>query len=303
MSLADRLPSLLSLTPNDSDIGTWLEEHQAELNRFGDATAGVQDSLQVAHATGDELDRIGADFGVLGRRRGRDDDAYRAYLMSLAAAFDGRGTPPGLRTAVAAGILATSEDVSLIEDFDAQRYEVVLENEAWSAHKSGTVRELAELADPSVVTLREPVHNRLSTATIDLTPGPTAIASGTELSTATVVLAPGPATKESATVGLSAEELGPLSTDSWVLSTIKRPAATIVFVPGETTIRSMHTSETARVSVAPGETTTRQMTRASPASITAQPAESSAATLSERGLSSAQLGPLSSTEISELSAV
>lgn len=173
--LGERIPYPL---PQDSEatLQQWLAELQAEADDVDTALDAVLDSVQPGNAKDQALDELGRDFGVLGRRRGRPDDQYRSFLLGLVAAFDGRGTPPGLKTAIAAGVLATADDVSLIEDFDSQEYEVVLENEAWSSHRSGTVRELADLADPSVVQLREPVHNQLDPAVVRIVTGATEIA-------------------------------------------------------------------------------------------------------------------------------
>jgi len=143
-------------------------------------------SSQIRNASNEALDEIGKDYGPLGKRRGRDEAQYRSFLLSLVAAFDGRGTAPGIRTAVAAGVLANVDDVRLIEDESELEYEVVLENGAWAAHSSGTVRELADLADPSVVQQRGPVHNRLPTAEIGISTADTEINSGTELEPAIV---------------------------------------------------------------------------------------------------------------------
>jgi 3',5'-cyclic AMP phosphodiesterase CpdA len=303
LSLADRLPSVFPIFDDSTDFATWLEAHQDEADRLEADLKDVQESLQVAHATGDDLDRIGADFGILGRRRGRDDASYRKFIQSLVQAYRGRGTNPDVRTVVAAGILATKEDVALIEDTDANRYEVVLENEAWTAHASGVVRELANVADPSVVQRRDPVHNILSTGAIAVAASPTEISSGTTLDTGGIVVDEGVATKESVAVGLSAPELQPLSTDDWVLSTVERPAAVTIVDAGDTQIRSMHTSLTASITVNAGETTTRPMTRAEPARIQVDEGGTVTKTLSERGLSSGQLGGLSTTGISPLSEV
>jgi hypothetical protein len=165
-TLSERVPSLFPTTDESSDLAVWLEKHQAALDDLDEDLQTVQRSLQIAHATGDELDRIGADFGVLGRRRGRDDAAYRQYLRSLVQAYNGRGTPPGLRTAIAAGVLADPEDISLIEDFEANRYEVVLET--WESHKTETIHRLADVADPSVIQRRDPLKYQRPAATFGL---------------------------------------------------------------------------------------------------------------------------------------
>jgi len=195
VDLGERVPYPL---PQDDDttLQQWLAELQIEADDVDIALDNVLESLQVEHAPTRALDELGKDFGELGKRRGRDDDQYRSFLLGLVAAFDGRGTPPGLKTAIAVGVLASADDVSLIEDFGTQEYEVVLENEAWSPHRSGTVRDLADLADPSVVQLRGPVHHRLATAPIGIETEATAINSGTELATAAVGIDAGETDRE-----------------------------------------------------------------------------------------------------------
>jgi len=170
--LGERIPYPFPQDDNTT-LQQWLAELQAEADSVDAALDTVVKSVQPRGADSQALDELGRDFGPLGRRRGRPDDQYRSFLLGLVAAFDGRGTPPGVRTAIAAGVLATVGDVSLLEDFNAQEYEVVLENEAWSAHRSGTVRDLADLADPSVVQLRDPVHNRLGPTVVRVGAGTT----------------------------------------------------------------------------------------------------------------------------------
>lgn len=174
-----------------SELQRFLAELQAESDQLDGAIDAALKSVQLPAADGDSLDELAKDFGRLGRRRGRSDAAYRSFLLSLVRAFDGRGTPPGLRFAVAAGVLADRADVALIEDFGAQEYEVVLKDEGWSAHSSGTVRDLAELADPSVVQFREPVHNRLASVRIAVGVRTAERNSGTDLESASPRPTPG----------------------------------------------------------------------------------------------------------------
>lgn len=156
LDLAERLPEAFPSYDDETDFAAWLRAHQDEVDALDADLDDVQRSLQVAHASGDALDEIGKDFGILGRRRGRDDPAYRQFLQSLVPAYSGRGTPPGLKTAIAAGVLATADDVGLVEDFVANRYEVELYD--WEAHRTGTVHTLANVADPSVVQRRDPLY-------------------------------------------------------------------------------------------------------------------------------------------------
>jgi hypothetical protein len=195
LDLAERLPEALPAYDGETDFAAWLRAHQDEVDSLDVALDDVQRSLQVAHATGDALDRIGADFGLLGRRRVRDDQAYRQLLQSLVQAYSGRGTPPGVRTAIAAGVLIDAADVELIEDFDANRYEVRLHE--WTSHRTETVDTLASLSDPSVIQRRDPIHYVLDAGD--------AVGSGSSTTSTTT------------SVGLSAGDLGGLSTGSFTL--------------------------------------------------------------------------------------
>ncbi|MDY6780069.1 MAG: hypothetical protein SV760_05925, partial [Halobacteria archaeon] len=96
----------------------------------------------------------------------------------------GRGTPPGLRRAIAAGLLVDDDDVELIEDFGANKYEVRLLD--WTSYKSGTVRTLADLADPLAIERVDPVHHILETAAVSYDVGETNVASMTTSETAAV---------------------------------------------------------------------------------------------------------------------
>lgn len=206
-TIAERLPSAFPSYEDETDFGAWLDAHQDEIDALDTDLEAVQQSLQVAHATGDELDRIGADFGILGRRRGRDDAAYRQFLQSLVPAYSGRGTPPGLRTAVAAGVLATKADIGLVEDFTANRYEVELYD--WEAHRTGTVHTLANVADPSVVQRRDPLYyfSESVDGRLDLE---STIATGINSTseTANFVGVAEASTNQTAKVGLSGHRLG-----------------------------------------------------------------------------------------------
>lgn len=179
--LGDRVPYPFPTDP-DADLQQWLAELQAEADELDEGLDAVLESLQVPNADDGALDELGKDHGRLGQRRGRSDSQYRAFLLSLVAAFDGRGTAPGIRTAIAAGVLADKSAIALVEDTDALEYEVVLS--AWDAHQTGTIHELADLADPSVVQRRDPLHYRLAAAVTEYTVGDTAIPPMTTLADA-----------------------------------------------------------------------------------------------------------------------
>lgn len=112
----------------------------------------VIDSHQVDNATGDQLDEIGALFGEIGRRRGRTDDEYRALLKSIVQSFSGRGTVPGMKFAIAAGIGTDPENIKIDEDFTKVGYEIRIEN-VDTTFLSSVVNSMAQLSDPSGVEL------------------------------------------------------------------------------------------------------------------------------------------------------
>ena len=171
MSLRDRLPSVFPLLDDTSRLKVIVDALDDELDELESDTETVQNSLFVRTADGQSLDLIGEDFGQIGQRRGRDDQSYRQFLQTIVPAFDGRGTERDVEVAVAAGIAADPDDVDLIQDFTTQEYEVVLYS--WTAHKSGTVRELADLADPVAVDRIDPVHHQLPTAGVGIDAGDT----------------------------------------------------------------------------------------------------------------------------------
>jgi len=182
-TLRGRLPSLFPLHDDSMEFEPWLDAHQGELDEFDADLAQVKDEIHIETATGQELNLIGNEYGVLGRRRGRDDDSYRAYLMSLMAFFQGVGTIPGVKQAVSSGLLVDTDVVDVLEDFDANKYEIELTD--WTAHETGTVRTLADLADPLAIERLDPVHYLLEGDTV------TPTSSGTRVITSTSGLGTG----------------------------------------------------------------------------------------------------------------
>lgn len=194
MSLRDRLPSVFPLFDDDSRLKVIVDALDDELTELEDDTEDVQDSLFVETADGQSLDLIGDDFGQIGQRRGRDDQAYRQFLQSIVPAFDGRGTERDVEVAVAAGIASSPDDVDLIQDFANQEYEVELFD--WSAHQTSTVHELADLADPVAVDRIDPLFYYSEAAGVGVDASTTAIDSGTTLNAGLVGYGGGEATGE-----------------------------------------------------------------------------------------------------------
>lgn len=131
-------------------IARYIEAHDEEYIDFDNDLLGILSSFQVDNASGKELDRLGKLFGQLGKRSGRNDADYRAYLKSIVESFSGRGSRAGLKFAIAAAIGGEPSDVEIIEDTDNLKYTVVINNTDTS-FITGAINDLAELADPSGV--------------------------------------------------------------------------------------------------------------------------------------------------------
>lgn len=213
-TLEERLSPIFPRFDESSNIRPFFTAFQAEFNGFSADTQTVEDSLDITEARGQSLDLIGDEFGVLGRRRDRDDEAYRQYLTSLSAAFGGRGRTEDVEFAVAAGLNRDPEtDVELVEDFSNNEYQVKLLD--FPAHSSGTVRELAEISDPVAIPRVDPVINVLDPSEITILTGETDIADMFVAEDAEITVE----TKETETVnkadsGLSSAALAPLSTSN-----------------------------------------------------------------------------------------
>jgi hypothetical protein len=168
--ILERLPSILP-REEDSVIKRYLDGYSDESNDFGEELEAIRNSRFVDKAVGGDLDEIGKQYGAIGKRAGRDDESYRAYLKSLVQVFRFRGTVPGIKSAVAAGLdinpgleeTPGQDDIEIFEHFndeppssDPEKFlEYSIELYDWTPHEVGTVTELAELSDASVSRLRK----------------------------------------------------------------------------------------------------------------------------------------------------
>lgn len=150
----------------DANIQRFARAFERQYSETGLDVADIVDSYQLFDADGDDLDRIGARFGTLGRRRGRGDQEYRRYLASLEQTFRGRGTSAGIAFAVAAGVGAgDTDDVAVVDYPTTNEYGLVIHD--WAYHSGTDVRYLANLADPSGVSLRDPVEYQYDADSVD----------------------------------------------------------------------------------------------------------------------------------------
>lgn len=130
-----------------SIISRYLESSGEELHDIDGDIEEVISSKFVDSATGDNLDEIGKIFGALGQRRGRTDTQYRIYLKSIVQSFISRGTVNGIKVAISAATEVPVKDISIIEDFTKNEYEVVVVPN--NPVNGVIIEEIAEIADPS----------------------------------------------------------------------------------------------------------------------------------------------------------
>ena len=154
----------------ESILSRYVDAHHKSATTLEPRLEELHNSHQIDNATKEDLDRIGALFGDLGKRRNRDDEEYRAFLKSIVQSFRGRGTKPGMRFAIAAGLgldltkskyrdddgnIDLSDYIIIEEDFEQVGYEIRIETDD-TTFLSSAVNDMAELADPSGVALLSP---------------------------------------------------------------------------------------------------------------------------------------------------
>jgi hypothetical protein len=169
-------------------ISRYLESHDAEVDTTDAFINSAIVSHQVDKASGKNLNRIGALFGELGKRRGRSDPEYRTFLKSIVQSFSGRGTVPGLKFAIAAGVGTDPENVTISEDFTEVGYSIQIEG-VDTSFLTGVISDLADLADPSGVELLAPPVVVLPAGEIEFeTPGSQVVSSTEGLGSGTLTL-------------------------------------------------------------------------------------------------------------------
>ena len=139
-----------------SVLARYLEAHDEEFANLEADIVQIISAKQIDEAQGEEIDRVGAIFGQLGRRQGRNDTDYKAYLKSIVESFSGRGSRSGLRFAIAAAVGTTVDNIEIQENKRELSYTVIVSN-VDTDFISTSINELADLADPSAVELEEAV--------------------------------------------------------------------------------------------------------------------------------------------------
>jgi len=137
-------------------INRYSASHDEEFESFGNKVDDTISVHEIDNASGEDLDRVGAMFGELGKRRSRGDQDYRIYLKSVVQSFSGRGSLQGLKFAIASAIGTDSSNIEIVERFDQLEYDVQIFN-VETPFISSAINDLAEIADPSVVEFGEAV--------------------------------------------------------------------------------------------------------------------------------------------------
>ncbi|WP_153952857.1 hypothetical protein [Halosegnis longus] len=127
----------------------------SQIDRFLDLADEIIDSRQIDHADGRNLDRQGEMFGQIGGRGGRNDSEYRTLLRTIVELFNGRGTRSGMKRAVAIALDISTDDVTVIEDFEQNGFTVSISN-VDTGVQTTVLNDLIQLAKPSGISVLEP---------------------------------------------------------------------------------------------------------------------------------------------------
>lgn len=164
----DGLYHTISFVDTDPDVGStatveydatpiikrYVDAFDGDVNSVGELCDAILSSRGFENASGQRLDLLGAIFGEIGRRLGRDDTEYRSYLTSVATAFSATGTKSDIKF-VAAGAFGIDESsVTVIEDTVLHGFEV--EIDTTDALFAQSVNDLLKAASASGVELLRP---------------------------------------------------------------------------------------------------------------------------------------------------
>lgn len=271
-----------------------------EVVAFENALGEVRSSRKLLDASDGALEKHASMYDVT-RRSGEGDEMLKIRSQTAFISRISGATLREIRRQVSMLLDTDRENIGLREpDDETATLETRIHVDVMGGSKA-TPALLAEQLDDITAGGVEPQPTFVTDpAIVNVDAGSTRIADAYESDTAAVAVGPGDAVHDTAAIGLSSSELGPLSEGSWVLSIQSAPAATVGILAGETIVRTMSTTPTATVGVASGSTSVRAMTRTPTANVGVSPSPVDATNLSTRGLSSSELGPLSSTDMAQL---
>lgn len=117
----------------------------------------IKENRAIENASGLVLDLIGAVFGEIGERQGRDDSEYRSYLLSVVTAFSATGTKQDLEFVTAASLGIDREDVTVTEDTVEVGFNVNVDNVSDALFAQSVNELLREASAAGVELLSAPV--------------------------------------------------------------------------------------------------------------------------------------------------
>ncbi len=145
-------------------IKRYVDTFDDDVEYVGELQDEAQVSRAIENASGTRLDLIGAQFGEIGRRLGRDDGEYSSYLLSVVNAFNATGTKSDIRF-VAAGALGVDPDNITITE-DTVRVGFNISVDASGALFAQSLNELLDQASAAGVELLNPPVIQISTGDI-----------------------------------------------------------------------------------------------------------------------------------------
>jgi len=163
----------------ESILSRYVGAHDADVDDFEDDVDDTISGAQVGNATGQDLERIGELFGAIGKRDGRTDSQYRAFLKSIVQAFEGGGTKDGIEIAIATGIGVDQDQVTVVEDTDNTGYTIEIAESVDTSFLGSVINDMATIADPSGVKLLSPPIIEIDGDEISITKVLTSVTSST----------------------------------------------------------------------------------------------------------------------------
>jgi len=136
-------------------LSRYVGSFDEDIKQLGDKIDDSIDGKYLDTAEGRELDRIGAQYGPIGRRLGREDNEYRSFLRSIVETFDATGTKSGIRFVTGAVLEVDPDLVEIIEDFDNQEFRVRVEHPD-SQVQTTSLNSLIDLSSPTGVGVSGP---------------------------------------------------------------------------------------------------------------------------------------------------
>jgi len=136
-------------------LSRYVGSFDEDIKKLGDKIDDSIDGKYLDTAEGRELDRIGAQYGPIGRRLGREDNEYRSFLRSIVETFDATGTKSGIRFVTGAVLEVDPDLVEIIEDFDNQEFRVRVEHPD-SQVQTTSLNSLIDLSSPTGVGVSGP---------------------------------------------------------------------------------------------------------------------------------------------------